>query len=197
MYAVIRTGGKQYKVQAGDILQVDKLDQDLGKEFNIGEVLMLGGDTAVIGAPLVKNASVTVVVTKQARTRKKIVFKKKRRQGYRLFATHKQDFTELFIKAITTPDGKVTKAEAQQPAVKDMAAIRTQRVADKQAARKARAEASVGGGNAGEVLKQEAAAKKVTKKKVTKKATAKKATKKPASKTGAKKKAAKKASKKS
>src|SRR5437868_14614107 len=106
MYAIIRTGGKQYKVQAGDVLQVDKLEQDLGKEFNIGEVLMIGGESAVIGQPLVKNASVTVVVTKQARTRKKIVFKKKRRQGYRKFATHKQDFTEIFIKAITTPDGK-------------------------------------------------------------------------------------------
>ena len=195
MYAIIRTGGKQYKVQAGDVLQVDKLDQDLGKEFNIGEVLMLGGESALIGQPLVKNASVTCVVTKQARTRKKIVFKKKRRQGYRKFATHKQDFTELFIKAITTPDGKVTKAESQ-PVVKDMAAIRTQRVVDAQAARKERAQAAVGGGNAGETLKQEA--KKTTaKKKVAKKASAKKSSaKKPASKTGAKKKAAKKTSKK-
>jgi large subunit ribosomal protein L21 len=195
MYAIIRTGGKQYKVQAGDVLQVDKLDQDLGKEFNIGEVLMIGGDAAVIGQPLVKNASVTVVVTKQARTRKKIVFKKKRRQGYRKFATHKQDFTEIFIKAITTPDGKVAKTDSE-PVVKDMAALRTQRVQDKQVARKERAEASVGGGknDASETLKAEA--KKVTKKKVAKKATAKKATKKPASKTAAKKKVAKKTSKK-
>jgi len=195
MYAIIRTGGKQYKVQAGDVLQVEKLEQDLGKEFNITEVLMIGGEAAVIGQPLVKNATVTVVVTKQARTRKVIVFKKKRRQGYRRFNTHKQDFTEIFVKAITFPDGKSVKAETT-PNVVDVAAARTQRIADKQADRKARAEAAVGGGKAAaETLKTEA--KKVAKKKVVaKKATAKKATKKPASKAGAKKKAAKKATKK-
>ena len=101
MYAIIRTGGKQYKVQAGDVLQVDKLDQDLGKEFNIGEVLMLGGESALIGQPLVKNASVTCVVTKQARTRKKIVFKKKRRQNYRRRNGHRQEQTIVQIKSIT------------------------------------------------------------------------------------------------
>ncbi len=194
MYAIIRTGGKQYKVQAGDVLQVEKLEQDLGKEFDITEVLMIGGDAAVIGQPVVKNAKVTVVVTKQARTRKVIVFKKKRRQGYRRFNTHKQDFTEIFVKTITSPDGKSVKAETT-PNVVDMMAARTQRIADKQADRKARAEAAVGGGKAAaETLKTEA--KKVAKKKVAKKATAKKATKKPASKAGAKKKAAKKATKK-
>ncbi|MBK9324612.1 MAG: 50S ribosomal protein L21 [Bdellovibrionaceae bacterium] len=193
MYAIIRTGGKQYKVQAGDVLQVDKLDQDLGKEFNIGEVLMIGGDPAVIGQPLVKNASVTVIVTKQAKTRKKIVFKKKRRHGYRRFATHKQDFTEIFVKAITSPDGKVTKSESS-PVVKDMAAVRLQKIQDKQLARKTRVEAAIGGGDAGEILKQEV--KKVTKKKVVKKATAKKAAKKPAKKAAAKKKVTKKTSKK-
>jgi large subunit ribosomal protein L21 len=194
MYAIIRTGGKQYKVQAGDVLQVEKLEQDLGKEFDITEVLMIGGDAAVIGQPVVKNAKVTVVVTKQARTRKVIVFKKKRRQGYRRLNTHKQDFTEIFVKAITSPDGKSVKAETT-PNVVDMAAVRTQRIADKQADRKARAEAAVGGGKAAaETLKTEA--KKVAKKKVAKKVTTKKATKKPAAKAGTKKKAAKKATKK-
>jgi len=195
MYAIIRTGGKQYKVQAGDVLQVEKLDQDLGKEFVISDVLMIGGEAAHIGQPTVKDASVTVVVTKQARSRKVIVFKKRRRHGYRVFNTHKQDFTELFIKAIAAPGGKVVKAETT-PNVVDMAAVRTQRVADKQVARKERAQAAVGGGKAAaETLKAEA--KKVaTKKKVTKKATAKKATKKPAKKAGAKKKVAKKTSKK-
>ncbi len=194
MYAIIRTGGKQYKVQAGDVLQVEKLEQDLGKEFDITDVLMIGGDAAVIGQPVVKNAKVTVVVTKQARTRKVIVFKKKRRQGYRRLNTHKQDFTEIFVKAITSPDGKSVKAETTANVV-DMSAARTQRIADKQADRKARAEAAVGGGKAAaETLKTEA--KKVAKKKVTKKATAKKVTKKPASKAGAKKKVAKKATKK-
>ena len=100
MYAIIKTGGKQYKVQAGDVLQIEKLEQDLGSEFNIDQVLMIGGDKAHVGTPIVKNAKVTVVVTKQARTKKVIVFKKKRRQGYRKFATHKQDFTEIFVKSI-------------------------------------------------------------------------------------------------
>ncbi len=194
MYAIIRTGGKQYKVQAGDVLQVEKLEQDLGKEFDINEVLMIGGDAAHIGQPLVKNAKVTVVVTKQARTRKVIVFKKKRRQGYRRFNTHKQDFTELFIKAITSPDGKVAKAETT-PNVVDMAAVRQQRIIDKQSARRERTEAAVGGGNAAaETLKQ--SAKKVVKKKTAKKAAAKKTAKKPAKKASAKKKTAKKTSKK-
>lgn len=195
MYAIIRTGGKQYKVQAGDVLQVEKLEQDLGKEFDISDVLMIGGEAAVIGQPLVKDAKVTVVVTKQARTRKVIVFKKKRRHGYRRLNTHKQDFTEIFIKAITAPGGKVAKADST-PNVVDMAQVREQRIADKQADRRARAEAAVGSGkSASETLKTEA--KKVAKKKVAKKATAKKATKKPAAKkAGAKKKAAKKTSKK-
>ncbi len=112
MYAIIKTGGKQYKVQAGDVLQVEKVDHDLGSEFNIEDILMIGGDKAHVGTPHVKNAKVTVIVTKQARTRKVIVFKKKRRQGYRKFATHKQDFTEIFVKSITSPDGEVSKSDS-------------------------------------------------------------------------------------
>ncbi len=130
MYAIIKTGGKQYKVQAGDVLQIEKIEQDLGAEFKISEVLMIGGDKAHLGTPLVKDASVTAVVTKQAKTRKVIVFKKKRRQGYRKFGTHKQNFTEIFIKAITAPGGQVSKSDAT-PVVKDMAALRTERIAQK------------------------------------------------------------------
>lgn len=137
MYAIIKTGGKQYKVQAGDILQVEKLDQDLGSEFTISEVLMIGGDKAHVGTPLVKNAKVTVVVTKQAKTKKVIVFKKKRRQGYRKFGTHKQFFTELFIKSITSPDGQISKTDTD-PVVKDMAALRIERIENKVADHKAR-----------------------------------------------------------
>lgn len=137
MYAIIKTGGKQYKVQAGDVLQVEKLEQDLGAEFVISEILMIGGDKAHVGTPLVKNAKVTVVVTKQAKTKKVIVFKKKRRQGYRKFGTHKQNFTELFIKSITSPDGQVSKTDAA-PVVKDMAALRVERIENKIADHKAR-----------------------------------------------------------
>lgn len=143
MYAVIKTGGKQYRVQPGDIVQVEKLDQELGSEFAISEVLMVGGDKTHVGTPMVKNATVTVVVTKQARTKKVFVFKKKRRHGYRRFGTHKQDFTELFIKSISSPDGQVAKTD-QSPEVKDMAALRADRIKQKLEDRKARVEGSIG-----------------------------------------------------
>ncbi len=60
MYAIIKTGGKQYKVQAGDVLQVEKLDNDLGSEVTFAEILMVSGDKTHVGSPLVKNAVVTV-----------------------------------------------------------------------------------------------------------------------------------------
>lgn len=171
MYAIIKTGGKQYKVQAGDVLQVEMLDQDLGSEFNISEVLMIGGEKAHVGTPLVKNAKVTAVVTKQAKTRKVIVFKKKRRQGYRKFATHKQNFTELFIKSITSPDGQTSTTDSE-PMVKDMAALRTQRIEDKVADRIARV--SVSNADVDDAVETKPA-KKAAKKKVAKKAAPKKA----------------------
>lgn len=193
MYAIIRTGGKQYTVKPGDILHVEKLEKDLGSEFDIQDVLMLGGEQTHIGQPLVKNAKVTVVVTKQARTRKVIVFKKKRRHSFRKFKTHKQQFTELFVKSITSPDGK-TAASDEKPVVKDMAAIRDERIESKMIARVERVS------NRGEASAE--APKKETKKaaapkKSVKKAAAKKGGKKTAAKKSAgKKKTAKKTSKK-
>ena len=184
MYAIIKTGGKQYKVHAGDVLQIEKVDQELGSEFSITEVLMVGGDKAHVGTPMVKNAKVTVVVTKQARTRKVYVFKKKRRQGYRKFATHKQDFTEIFIKSITSPDGTSSKTDAT-PIVKDMIAVRNDRIQQKVTDSRARAEAQVGQGSAAPVA--ETPAKKIAKKKVAKKAAPKKAASKRAVKKSAKK----------
>ena len=193
MYAIIKTGGKQYKVQAGDVLQIEKIDQDLGAEFSISEVLMIGGDKAHVGTPLVKDAKVTAVVTKQAKTRKVIVFKKKRRQGYRKFGTHKQNFTEIFIKSITAPGGQVSKSD-ETPVVKDMAALRTDRIAQKVADHVSRVSVR-------NVDVEEAPASKPVKKaapKPAKKSAAKKA--KPASKRSVKtaaKKATKKTTKKS
>lgn len=189
MYAIIKTGGKQYKVQAGDVLQVEKLDHDLGSEFNISEILMIGGDKAHVGTPLVKNAKVTAVVTKQAKTKKVIVFKKKRRQGYRKFGTHKQNFTELFIKSITSPDGQVSKTDAT-PVVKDMAALRSERIENKIADHKARV--SVRNSDVDEAILSKPVKKAA--KKPAKKAAPKKA--KVASKRSAKKAATKKTAKK-
>ncbi len=189
MYAIIKTGGKQYKVQAGDVLQIEKVEHDLGSEFNITEVLMVGGDKSHVGTPMVKNASVTCVVTKQARTRKVYVFKKKRRQGYRKFATHKQDFTEIFVKSILSPDGQSAKSDLI-PAVKDMAALRIERVETKVADSRARAEGQVGKGRAAAVDKEtpvKKTAKKITKKKVAKKAVSTKSSAKKAAKKTARK----------
>jgi large subunit ribosomal protein L21 len=180
MYAIIRSGGKQYTVKPGDVLQVEKLDQALGSEFDINEVLMIGGDAVHTGQPLVKNAKVTAVVTKQSRTRKVLVFKKKRRHSYRKFATHRQLFTELFIKSITSPDGQVAKTE-EKPNVVDVVQAREEK---QKALVQARAERVQNKGKA-----EAAPVKKVAK--PAKKAAPKKAAKKPA----AKKKTVKKAKK--
>jgi large subunit ribosomal protein L21 len=193
MYAVIKTGGKQYTVKAGDVVQVEKLEQNLGSEFEISEVLVVGGDTTVIGQPLVKGAKVTVVVTKQGRDRKVIVFKKKRRHSFRKFKNHKQSFTELFVKSITSPDGKTSTTESQ-PVVTDMAAVRAQRIQDKVQARRERVEAAVGSNKA--AAKAETKAALTSKKKASKKVAKKAAGKKVSPKKAAGKKAAKKTSKK-
>jgi large subunit ribosomal protein L21 len=182
MYAIIRSGGKQYTVKPGDVLQVEKLDQALGSEFDINEVLMIGGDAVHTGQPLVKNAKVTAVVTKQSRTRKILVFKKKRRHSYRKFATHRQLFTELFIKSITSPDGQVAKTE-EKPKVVDVVKAREEKQNSLVQARAERVQ------NKGKAEAEAAPAKKVAK--PVKKAAPKKAAKKPA----AKKKTVKKAKK--
>ena len=111
MYAIIRAGGKQYKVEAGDTVRVDKLEKSLGDQFDLAEVLMVGGDKSFVGSPLVQGAKVTAVVTRQAKAPKIIVFKKKRRQGYRRMQGHRQLFTELFIQSITTPEGLTAKTD--------------------------------------------------------------------------------------
>jgi large subunit ribosomal protein L21 len=185
MYAIIRSGGKQYRVQPGDVIRVEKLDNELGTEFVSNEVLMVGGDNAAIGSPLVKNASVTLVVTKQTKDKKVIVFKKKRRQGYRKFATHRQPFTELFVKSISL-DGKTTKADESANVV-DVDQRRMDKITARTETKKAALE------NKGSSEAPKAAKKSV--KKTAKKAPAKKsgAAKKKA---GAKKSAGKKVAKK-
>jgi len=192
MYAIIRTGGKQYTVKPGDIVHVEKLDNQLGSEFDINDVLLVGGEKTHVGTPLVKNAKVTVVVTKQAKNRKVIVFKKKRRQSYRKFKTHRQPFTALFVKSITNPDGQVVKSD-EQPRVMDMAEIRAERIQSKVDAKRERLN-NKGETSAEEVVKK-VAKKAAPKKKVAKKAAGAKSAAKKTKKSGAKK-TAKKTSKK-
>jgi large subunit ribosomal protein L21 len=101
MYAVIRTGGKQYRVSEGETLRIEKLAGDVGSTITFGEVLMLGGATVSIGKPLVKGAQVSAQITAQDRGKKIIVFKMRRRKNYRRKNGHRQWFTEVKITGIT------------------------------------------------------------------------------------------------
>ena len=101
MFAVVKTGGKQYKVAQGDMIQVEKLEAEAGKSIDLAEVLMLcDGDKVTVGTPVVAGAKVTAEVVSQNRSGKVIVFKKKRRQNYRRKNNHRQAFTVLKITAI-------------------------------------------------------------------------------------------------
>lgn len=98
MYAVIKTGGKQYRVAADEVLEVEKLAGEPGEVFTFGEILMLGGDGAVtIGKPAVKGASVTAEILEQGRGPKLINFKKRRRKNSRRKKGHRQDLTRVRI----------------------------------------------------------------------------------------------------
>lgn len=94
MYAVIKTGGKQYKVATGDVVKLEKVAGEEGNEVIFNEVLAMGD---IIGTPLVSGASVKATVLKQARDAKVIVFKKKRRQNYRRKNGHRQSITLVKI----------------------------------------------------------------------------------------------------
>src|SRR6201993_1939769 len=121
MYAVIRTGGKQYRVQPGDLLVVEKLDGEPGANVAFGEVLMLGeGEAVTVGAPLVEGASVAATLIETRKGEKVKIFKKIRRQGYRRTRGHRQLESVLRVTAISGAgkdakwDGEVkltTKAE--------------------------------------------------------------------------------------
>ncbi len=101
MYAVIKTGGKQYRVSEGQKLRVEKLPGSAGDKITFGEVLLVSGDSPKIGQPLVKGASVAAEITAQARGEKLIVFKFKRRKNYRRKNGHRQLYTELKITGIS------------------------------------------------------------------------------------------------
>ncbi|WP_425988520.1 50S ribosomal protein L21 [Brevundimonas sp. TWP2-3-2] len=121
MYAVIKTGGKQYRVQPGDTIVVEKLDGDAGQELKFDSVLMLGGDNGVtLGAPLIDGAFVGATLIETRKGEKVKIFKKTRRQGYRRTNGHRQMETVLRITGIDGAgevskwDGKIdlmTKAE--------------------------------------------------------------------------------------
>ncbi len=101
MYAIIKTGGKQYRVSPGQTLRVEKLEGAVGDNVELNEVLLLGGETETqIGTPLVTGAAVAAEIVEQGKAKKVIVFKKKRRKGYHKKQGHRQLFTALKITEI-------------------------------------------------------------------------------------------------
>ena len=100
-YAIIRTGGKQYRVEPGDVIWVESLEGDVGSEISFPEVLLRGeGDSVTIGSPLVEGASVAAKIIGQEKTRKILVFKKKRRKNYRRRHGHRQMTTGIQVVSV-------------------------------------------------------------------------------------------------
>ncbi|MGX9365774.1 50S ribosomal protein L21 [Desulfoplanes sp. PS50] len=101
MFAIVETGGKQFRVQEGLTVKVSKLDVEAGSELSLDKVLMAGeGEDCKIGSPYVEGAKVTCEVVDHGRDKKIIIFKKKRRKDYRKKQGHRQDFTTLKVTAI-------------------------------------------------------------------------------------------------
>ncbi|HHW62109.1 MAG TPA: 50S ribosomal protein L21 [Syntrophomonadaceae bacterium] len=102
MYAVIATGGKQYKVEEGELLKVEKLDAEPGEKVTLDQVLMVKDDngTLKVGDPLVKGASVVAEVIEQGRGKKIVVYKYKKRKNYRRKQGHRQAYTRIKIEKI-------------------------------------------------------------------------------------------------
>ncbi|MBQ1880605.1 MAG: 50S ribosomal protein L21 [Lachnospiraceae bacterium] len=100
MYAIIATGGKQYKVSEGDVIFVEKLDAETGSDVTFDQVLAVGGDKLVVGAPLVDKATVTGKVLDQTKGKKVIVYRYKRKSGYHKKNGHRQAYTKVQIDKI-------------------------------------------------------------------------------------------------
>lgn len=136
MFAVIKTGAKQYKVAVGDVIKVEKLDGEAGAKISLDNVLMVGDDKGVkVGTPAVSGTVVTAEILEQARAAKIIVFKKKRRQGYRRKAGHRQEQTVLRITDIGKAAAKKA-APKKAAAKKDEPKAEEKKAAPKKAAAK-------------------------------------------------------------
>lgn len=124
MYAVVKTGGKQYRVAKDDVLKIERLPGEQGDIITLEEVLMVGDGAAVtVGAPLVAGASVAAEIVEQARGPKIVIFKKRRRQNYRRKKGHRQHLTVVKITDILTDGAKpAAKKAARKPAAKKKAA---------------------------------------------------------------------------
>lgn len=142
MFAVIKTGGKQYRVAAQDLLQIEKVAGEAGDIVEFNEVLMVGeGADATFGAPLVEGALVTAEVVEQGRARKVIAFKKRRRQNSKRSRGHRQHLTTVRIAEILTGGAKPSKKAAAKAPAKEEAKAEAPKAAKKEAAAPAAAAA--------------------------------------------------------
>jgi len=194
MYAVFRSGGKQYRAAKGDVLRLEKIEGDEGATVKFDEVLLVGeGSNIKVGGPTLSGSTVSGKVIRQGKSRKVSVVKFKRRKNYLRQGSHRQFFTEVEITGITGGTAKkaAPKTEAaEKPAAK---AVAPKKAAAKPAAHKAATKKPAAKKAAAKKPAKKKAAKKVAKKPAAKKAAAKKpAKKKAASKKKAKKKVAKK-----
>ena len=141
MFAVIKTGGKQYRVAAEDKIRIDGIDREPGDIVEFGEVLMLGGDSIQVGAPTVSGAMVAGEVLQHTRGEKVIAFKKRRRKNSRRKRGYRHDFTVIRITEILTDGQKPSKVAKPRPAPKPKAAPAEGQEAETKAAPKAKAPA--------------------------------------------------------
>lgn len=115
MFAVIKTGGKQYRVAEDQVIKIERIKGELGEIVQLGDVLMLGGETTQLGIPTVAGASVAAEVIEQGRGAKVIAFKKRRRKNSRRKRGHRQEYTMLRITEILTEGANPTKGPRPKP----------------------------------------------------------------------------------
>jgi len=118
MFAVIKTGGKQYRVAAEDVIRIDKVKGDPGEIIEFGEVLVVSGDNVSLGTPTIAGASVAAEVIEQGRGPKIIAFKKRRRKNSRRKRGHRQEFTLVRVTEILTDGAKASKKAASRAKAK-------------------------------------------------------------------------------
>jgi large subunit ribosomal protein L21 len=140
MFAVFKTGGKQYRVAAEDVLKIDRVKGEPGEIVEFGEVLVVGGDSVMLGAPTVAGATVAAEVLDQGRGAKIIAFKKRRRKNSRRKRGHRQEFTLLRITEILTDGKKPSKTVPPRP--KRVPAPKPEEAADEASATAAGSEAA-------------------------------------------------------
>ncbi len=137
MFAVIRSGGKQYKVAPDDVIKVEKLAAEVGANVAFDEVLMLGeGDAVTVGRPRVEGARVSATVLEQIKDDKVVVFKKKRRKNYRRTRGHRQALTVLRVTEVSAAPAKKTKKKAAEAKADSQAEAGRKPAAKKPAAKK-------------------------------------------------------------